>query len=60
MQREDKAIKLTEIGNLHDSIILLDRAVIRPAAWMCDLMAKHAARGNVLLQEIDDHPLITE
>ena len=60
MQREDKAIKLTEIGNLHDSIILLDRAVIRPAAWMCDLMAKHAARGNVLLQEIDDHPLIME
>ena len=59
MQRGDKAIKLTEIGNLHDSIILLDRAVIRPAAWMCDLLAKHAARGNVLLQEIDDHPLIT-
>lgn len=60
MRQGDKAIKLTEIGNLHDSIILLDRAVIQSVAWICDLLAKHAVHGNVLLQEIDDHPLITE
>ena len=59
MQRGDEAIELDEVGDLHDSIILLDRAVIRPTAWMCDLLAKHASHGNVLLQEIDDHPLIT-
>ena len=59
LRRGDKAIELDEVGDLHDSIILLDRAVIRSADWMCDLLAKHAAHGNILLQEIDDHPLIT-
>ena len=59
MQRGDEAIELDEVGDLHDSIILLDRVVIRSAAWICDLLAKHAADGNILLQELDDHPLIT-
>ena len=59
MQRGDEAIELDEVGDLHDSIILLDRAVIQSAAWICDLLAKHAAHGNILLQELDDHPLIT-
>lgn len=59
MQRGDEAIELDEVGELHDSIILLDRVVIQSAAWICDLLAKHAAHGNILLQELDDHPLIT-
>ena len=59
MQRGDEAIELDEVGDLHDSIILLDRAVIRPTTWVCDLLAKHASHGNILLQELDDHPLIT-
>ena len=60
MQRGDTSIELDEVGDLHDSIILLDRAVIQSVAWICDLLAKHAVHGNILLQEIDDHPLITE
>lgn len=55
----DEGIELDEIGDLHDSIILLERAVIRPEPWLHDLLTAHAGRGNVLLQEIDDHPRIT-
>ena len=56
----DKEIPLKEIGNLHDSIILLERLGIVCSADMNRRISEYAARGNVLLQEMDDHPQISD
>ena len=56
----DKEIPLKEIGNLHDSIILLERLGIVCSADMNRRISEYAARGNILLQEFDDHPMVSE
>lgn len=59
-QRGAAPIELDEVGAVRDSILLLQRAVLRRSSAVRDLLAAHGARGNVLLQEIDDHPMISQ
>ena len=57
---ENGPIGLEEIGVLHNSMILMERAILACTEHTCRTIASHTGRGNILLQEIDDHPIISE
>lgn len=60
LRKGDAAIALEELGDLHDSFILFERSIIDPTAKVKDLLYKYGRDGNVLLHEMDDHPVISK
>ena len=53
-------IDLFDVVKLHDSILLLERAGLACRSDVSRLISEHAARGNIILQEFDDHPVISK
>lgn len=60
VQRGDEALDLYRLGGLHDSFILFERASITCSSEVSRLLTAYGKAGNILLQEIDDHPQISE
>ena len=56
----DLPLELYDVMNMYGSIILLERANLKPAAQTGKLLTDIAARGNIVLQEMDDHPNVNE
>ena len=55
----DEMLDLDGLGDLHDSFILVQRACIACASHVHQCLCRHGAAGNVILNEIDDHPMIS-
>ena len=55
----DEMLDLDGLGDLHDSFILVQRACIACASHVHQCLCRHGAAGNVILNEIDDHPVIS-
>lgn len=56
----DVEIDLRDVGNQHDSILLLERSRIECRSGRKQMLLALAERGNILLQEFDDHPGISK
>ena len=56
----DEEIDLRDVGNQHDSILLLERSRIECRSDRKQMLLALAERGNILLQEFDDHPGISK
>ena len=59
-QRGDEALDLYGLRDLHDSLILFERAFINCDSPVNQILAKYGTQGNVLLHELDDHPVISK
>ena len=59
-QRGDEALDLYGLRDLHDSFILFERAFINCDSPVNQILAKYGTQGNVLLHELDDHPVISK
>lgn len=59
-QRGDEALDLYGLRDLHDSLILFERAFINCDSPVNQILAKYGTQGNVLLYELDDHPAISK
>ena len=55
----DEMLDLDGLGDLHDSFILVQRAYIACSSHVHQCLCRHGAAGNVILNEIDDHPMIS-
>lgn len=60
LKKGDPFLELDDLSALHDTIILLERAALTDSPALRHILAASAAQGNVLLQEMDDHPQISE
>ena len=52
-------LDLDGLGDLHDSFILVQRACIACSSHVHQCLCRRGAAGNVILDEIDDHPVIS-
>ena len=59
VQTDDLAISLRDAAQ-HDSILLMERRWLLCSGEVSQVLSGLTARGNILLQEFDDHPLISE
>ena len=59
VQTDDLAISLRDVAQ-HDSILLMERRWLLCSGEVSQVLSGLTARGNILLQEFDDHPLISE
>ena len=60
MRDGDAIPTLDEIARRHDTLILFQRRNIPCTAESRRILAQAGAQGNVLLQEMDDHPQISD
>ena len=60
MREGDAVPALDEIAGRHDTLILFQRRNIPCTAEVRHILARAGAQGNVLLQEMDDHPQISD
>ena len=59
VQADDLTISLRDVAP-HDSILLMERRWLLCSGEVSQVLSGLTARGNILLQEFDDHPLISE
>ena len=59
VQTDDLAISLRDAAQ-HDSILLMERRWLLCSGEVSQVLSGLTARGNILLQEFDDHPVIAE
>ena len=59
VQADDLTISLRDAAQ-HDSILLMERRWLLCSGEISQVLSGLTARGNILLQEFDDHPLILE
>ena len=55
----DSMYRFEEIAALHDTLIFFQRANIARSVQTEQILARAGAQGNVLLQEMDDHPMVS-
>lgn len=59
VQADDLTISLRDVAP-HDSILLMERRWLLCSGEVSQVLSGLTAHGNILLQEFDDHPLISE
>ena len=56
----DPSIELYSLGELYDSFILLERCNLKCEFSVNVLLQRYGTAGNIFVQEMDDHPMISE
>ena len=56
----DPSIELYSLGELYDSFILLERCNLKCEFSVNALLQRYGTAGNIFVQEMDDHPMISE
>ena len=56
----DSDIELSGIANQHDSILLFERFRLKALPEVNRQLSAQTGQGNILLQEFDDHPVISK
>nr|WP_314806372.1 glycosyltransferase [uncultured Selenomonas sp.] len=58
VQTGDPEMDLFQAAPQHDSILLLERKIMRRIPAMKQMLSRQAAQGNIIVHEFDDHPAI--